>query len=390
MMTTIRPDIAIVGAGLAGRLLAWRLAREGVRVALYERGDAHGQDAAAWVAASMLAPLAESAVAEPLLVELGVASLSRWPQWLAALPSPVYFQRNGTLVLWHAADHAEAVLFQRRVIANTPAHLREGGVLALDAIALDATEPALGRRFKQGWMLPGEGQLDNRQLLAALDLALAELGVPIHAGQAIDDSNWPDAGLTIDCRGLGAKGAVSGLRGVRGEVARVHAPGVRLQRPIRLLHPRYPIYIAPKEHDLYVIGATELETDDRSPVSVRSALELLSAAFSVHPGFGEARIVELNAQCRPTLPDHRPSIALTRVPGTGQPRLSVNGLYRHGFMIAPEVVHEATGLVMTLLGKPAPRDALPARFDAWRASSLWSALFAAPTPAVTDTLSQPV
>ena len=133
----------------------------------------------------------------------------------------------------------------------------------------------------------------------------------------------------LDCRGLGAKGQWSALRGVRGEVVRIHAPDVTLQRPTRLVHPRYPIYIAPKEDHLFVIGATEIESDDRSPASVRSTLELLSAAYAVHPGFGEGRILELATQCRPTLPDNLPAIRQTR-PGV----LEINGLYRHGFMLS--------------------------------------------------------
>ncbi|MDC6133450.1 FAD-dependent oxidoreductase, partial [Burkholderia gladioli] len=92
-------------------VLAWRLAGLGMRVALYERGDAAGTGAAAWVAAAMLAPLAEAASAELLITELGAASLARWPQWLAELSEPVFFQHNGTLVVWHQADRAEAPLF---------------------------------------------------------------------------------------------------------------------------------------------------------------------------------------------------------------------------------------------------------------------------------------
>lgn len=375
-----RLDVAIVGAGLAGRLLAWRLARDGLRVALFERGDPQGRAAAAWVAAAMLAPLAESAVAEPLLVALGEASLARWPGWLAELPAPVYFQCNGTLVVWHTADQADATLFRRRVAENAPAALRDGRIASLDSAALAVAEPALAGRFRQGWLLDGEGQLDNRQLLAALDLALAGLGVPIHAGVAIDADNWPHAGLTIDCRGLGARRAWPALRGIRGEVVRVVAPGIGLRRPVRLLHPRYPIYIAPKEQDRYVIGATEIESEDDSPVSVRSALELLSAAFSVHPGFGEARILELNSQCRPTLADQRPAIMFdttARAPGragegrSGAPRIAVNGLYRHGFMIAPEVVNEAAALARAILDHP--RDAREG-FAVWRAATSWPAL----------------
>ncbi|MGV4870879.1 FAD-dependent oxidoreductase, partial [Burkholderia pseudomallei] len=117
-MRASEPDFAVLGGGLVGRLIAWRLAGAGYRVSLYERGDAAGSGSAAWVAAAMLAPLAEAASAERLITDLGVASFDLWPSWLAELPEPVYFQRNGTLVVWHHADRAEAPLFERRVRAN--------------------------------------------------------------------------------------------------------------------------------------------------------------------------------------------------------------------------------------------------------------------------------
>lgn len=64
-----QPDFAVLGGGLAGSLVAWRLAGAGHRVELYERGAADGSGAAAWVAAAMLAPLAEVASAELLLTD---------------------------------------------------------------------------------------------------------------------------------------------------------------------------------------------------------------------------------------------------------------------------------------------------------------------------------
>lgn len=375
------PDFAVLGGGLCGRLIAWRLAGAGHRVALYERGDAAGSSSAAWVAAAMLAPLAEAAVAEPLIVELGAASLDEWPFILARLPEPVFFQRNGTLVVWHRADRAEASLFERRMRANAPAALlADGGLAVLDSQALAAAEPALAGRFGAGWLLPREGQLDNRQVLSALGAGLAARGVETHWNTSVDDSALPPARVTIDCRGLGAKPALPALRGIRGEVARVKAPGIDLTRPVRLLHPRYPLYVAPKEDDVYVIGATEIEGEDQSPVSVRSALELLSAAFAVHPGFGEARILELNTQCRPTLPDHRPAIMWD-----GGRTLRVNGLYRHGYMIAPEVSRAAADLADALLtGKL--KD--PEGFAALRDTSRWSAMLHCASPQESAAASQ--
>ena len=363
------PDFVVLGGGLAGRLLAWTLG-EAHQVALYERGDASGASSAAWVAAAMLAPLAEAASAEPLLAELGAASLEAWTAILAALPEPVFFQRAGTLVVWHSADRAEAGLFDSRMRVNAPAALLEGGVQLLRGLELAQAEPALAGRFTQGMLLPREGQLDNRQLLRALGAGLTERGVAQHWNTTIEAGNIPAGRVVIDCRGLGAKPDWAALRGIRGEVVRVHAPGIELARPVRLLHPRYPLYIAPKQDDVYVIGATEIEGEDASPVSVRSALELLSAAYSVHPAFGDARILELNSQNRPTLPDHRPAIVCCGR-AAGQPTLRVNGLYRHGYMVTPEVIGQAARAAQALLACELDT---AEQFDAWRTQSRWPAL----------------
>ncbi|MBC7214054.1 FAD-dependent oxidoreductase [Extensimonas perlucida] len=337
-MLTPSSSITILGAGLMGRLLAVALARAGHAVEVFDRGGPQAEHAAATVAAAMLAPLAESAVTEPNVVRMGQYALTRWPALLGALEQPVFFQQNGTLVVWHRQDAAEAQRL-RRVFERTHAALPGlPAPEALDAAGLAAVEPALADRFAQGLYLPGEGQLDNRQLLAALAQEMQRLQVCVHwhTPREVSDFAPGTAGQPdwlIDCRGLGARAQWPALRGVRGEVLRVHAPEVTLQRPTRLVHPRYPIYIAPKQEHLFVIGATEIESEDLSPVSVRSALELLSTAYTVHSGFAEARILEIAAQCRPTLPDNLPAIRCSA------PRLlEVNGLYRHGYMIAPAVL----------------------------------------------------
>ena len=333
-------DVVVLGAGLMGRLLALSLARQGARVQVH---DAHGPEAthsAARAAAAMLAPLAESAITELPVVRMGLHGLRRWPELLAALPAPVYFQQAGTLILWHRQDQAEARRFEG-LIRRTHAQLPDlAAPETLDAARLAHLEPAVAGRFAQGLYLPGEGQLDNRQLLDALHLALQEAGVQLHWHSAVEGHDaaslravFPAAGRIVDCRGLGARAAWPNLRGVRGEVVRVQAPGVRLQRPTRLMHPRYPIYIAPKENGLFVIGATEIETEDLSPASVRSTLELLSAAYTVDSGFAEARILEIATQARPTLSDNLPALR-----PLGQGVLQVNGLYRHGYMISPAML----------------------------------------------------
>lgn len=369
----------VLGAGLMGRLLAWQLARRGWRVTLHDASAADtpgtpagvAPGAAARVAAAMLAPLAESAITERNVVEMGRYALTRWPQLLAQLALPVFFQQEGTLILWHRQDAPEARRFAELLRATGEQVPQLPRMQALDAAGVHALEPGLEQRFAQGLYLPGEGQLDNRQLLAALLHELQALGVALHwnSPRAPEDPTPPEDGRVdwvFDCRGLGARAQTAprddgsghgmhaalrgagnavhtALRGVRGEVARVHAPEVKLTRPTRLIHPRYPIYIAPKQDDLYVIGATEIESDDMSPPSVRSTLELLSAAYAVHPGFGEGRIIEIAAHCRPALPDNLPEIRVTR--GRGTPVMRINGLYRHGFMISPALLDAALEIV---------------------------------------------
>jgi glycine oxidase len=340
-------SVAILGAGLMGRLLAVTLARAGCQVALHEAGGPQAEGAAARVAAAMLAPLAESAVAPVPLVRMGHYALTRWPELLAPLAEPVFFQREGTLVLWHRQDAAEAARLSRVLQRTGEAVPALAPLQALDGAGIAALEPTLGQRFARGLFLPGEGQLDNRALLAALLATLeASPAVELHwqSPRAPEDFSPGAPGQpeqVIDCRGLGARPQWRELRGVRGEVIRVHAPEVALQRPTRLVHPRYPLYIAPKPGNVFVIGATEIESDDMSNASVRSTLELLSAAYAVHSGFAEARILEIATQCRPTLPDNLPAI---RRP---HPRvLQINGLYRHGFMIAPAMLDCAMELLV--------------------------------------------
>jgi len=343
---------AIVGAGLMGRLLAVELAQVGGQVDLYDQGGPDAALSAARVAAAMLAPLAESAITEDIVVNMGVHSLSRWPEIIAKLASPVFFQQNGSLILWHRQDANDAERFIKHLQKNQRNNPALTKPEMLDSARLQEIEPSVADRFSQGLYLPNEGQLDNRQLLHALATELSTLPVNLHWHQSPDPQALEQSGQydwVIDCRGLGAKAdwpesMGNTLRGVRGEVIRLYAPEVNLLRPTRLIHPRYPIYIAPKENHVYVVGATEIESDDYSEMSVRSAMELLSAVYTVHSGFAEARILEMATQCRPTLKNNLPEVRIES--GTGlSKRLSINGLYRHGFMIAPAILDSVIELL---------------------------------------------
>jgi glycine oxidase len=342
---------AIVGAGLMGRLLAVALAKRGAQIELFEKGDAQATGSAARIAASMLAPLAESVITEDNVVSMGIYSLPRWQQLINELAKPVFFQQAGTLILWHRQDASDAERFASHLDRNCQRNNALAAAQRLDGKALAKLEPSVSERFGQALYLPNEGQLDNRQLLEALLVELHLMKVPCHWNKAVEPeqlrANAQEFDWVIDCRGLGSKDAwksTKHLRGVRGEVIRLHAPEVKLGRPTRLIHPRYPIYIAPKEGDIYVVGATEIESEDLSEMSVRSAMELLSAVYSVHSGFAEARILEMATQCRPTLKDNLPEIVIDQ--NANKPNLMmINGLYRHGFMISPAILDCAMELL---------------------------------------------
>lgn len=335
---------AIVGAGLMGRLLAVALARRGAQIDIFDQGESSGNGAAARIAAAMLAPLAESAITEDSVVRMGIYSLPRWKELIDTLSKPVFFQQDGTLILWHRQDAHEAERFANHLETNCRHNSQLTLPQKLDSTQLEKLEPGVADRFVQGLFLQNEGQLDNRQLLDALLYELHTLKVNCHWSTVADPMQLraqEKYDVVIDCRGNGAKDAFAStpnsLRGVRGEVVRLYAPEVKLRRPTRLIHPRYPIYIAPKQNDTYVVGATEIESEDLSEISVRSAMELLSAIYTVHSGFAEARILEMATQCRPTLKNNLPEIRVQKNKGLAD-LIMINGLYRHGFMISPAVL----------------------------------------------------
>jgi glycine oxidase len=334
--------IGIAGAGLAGRLLAWRLASAGASVSLFDSKRRDDLTSASQTAAAMLSPLAELAVSDDAVFELGQRSMQLWPQWLGELSTPVYFRQDGTLIVAHTQDGASLEHFSRLLHHKLPAACK-AQVQTLDAAALAQYEPTLAGRFNRGLYLAGEGQLANDQLMAALAVELDLLRVQWHEGQMvgrIEEHAIVCAGLqhkvdvAVDARGVGSKSELPTLRGVRGEVLRVVCKGITLTRPVRLMHPRYQLYVAPRPNDEFVVGATELESEDAGPVTVRSVLELASALHSLHPAFGEARILRMSAALRPALDDHHPRV---------EQRAGVwhiNGLYRHGYLCAPALVDD--------------------------------------------------
>jgi glycine oxidase len=308
-------NIVVIGAGVSGLWQAFRLAREGHDVRLLERSPAPFEAAASRLAGAMLAPFCEGEAAEPWITEAGQEAVALWREVYPETAA------NGSLVVALPRDLADLGRFSRM----TGGHRRIGGE------ELAALEPMLAGRFTQALFYPQEGHIEPQRALQALLAGLREMDANLAFGTDWDPQNSASlrADFIVDCRGMGARRELPTLRGVRGEMLVVETSEVALSRPVRLLHPRVPLYIVPWREGRFMIGATVIESGDKGPVTVRSALDLLGAAYAVHPAFGEARIVQFGADIRPAFPDNAPHIVVK-----GR-HIHVNGLYRHGFLLAP-------------------------------------------------------
>lgn len=337
IVTPTTEHIAVAGAGLLGRLVAWQLLDDGHAVTLYDAGDLDVPPAAAWTAAGMVAPLCETAISERCVYDMGRFALRQWPRWLEALDARSLWQQHGSLMVAHPQDLGELTQFRRDLD-----HALGGGspCQPLDAREVHRLEPDLAPGFQQGLYLPDEAHLDNRALLTRLLDEIRALGGECHAhcpvetfpGEIVSADGRRGFDLVIDCRGTGARQRHPSLRGVRGETLHVQTAEIRLSRPVRLMHPRYQLYVVPKPGQRFVIGATQIESEDRSPVSLQSSLELGSALYTLSPAFAEARILEQGVNLRPAFLDNLPHV--THQEGL----VTANGLFRHGYLLAPAVV----------------------------------------------------
>jgi glycine oxidase len=310
--------VSVIGAGIAGLTCALELAERGADVEVLERAAALPAAGCSWYAGGMLAPWCERESSEALIAELGEEGLL-W--WRRRYPGTV---ARGTLVVAHGRDAAELGQFARRTAHYEP----------VDAAALAALEPELAGRFTHGLYFADEGHLDPRAALEFLAAELSDRAVPLRFATEAGVARAAGRAI-IDCRGFAARETLADLRGVKGEMLLMRLPELSLTRPVRVLHPRLPVYVVPRSPGVYMVGATMLESSDGERISARSLLELLSAAYALHPVFGEAQILEIGTGLRAAFPDNLPR--LRRAGDT----LYVNGLYRHGFLLAPALARRA-------------------------------------------------
>lgn len=370
----MQKSIGIAGAGLLGRLLAYQLSHAGHCVTVFDPApsaqpaDAHRN--AGFAAAGMLSPIAELDNAQPAVAALGWRSITLWQEIIDHLPhhtatepaNKPLLSANGSIMLAHRGDAGAAQRVLNRIqhaylspdwADRAPA---QTAIQTLNRTQLQKLEPCL-KVYAQAWLLPQEGMINTVAMMQALhDNATAvswQWGQQVSALSAngsvsLANNSQQRFDIVIDARGTGAKqqqqeqqqeanttARQPAIRGVRGETVWLELNRHGLTRPVRLLHPRHRVYLVPRNSKTIIVGASEIESEDYSPVSLRSAVELMAAAHSVMPELAEARIVKMESNCRPATPDNNP------VAQWDGKRLNINGLFRHGWLLAPALTEQA-------------------------------------------------
>lgn len=359
-----RSDVVVVGGGAIGLAIAWRAARRGLSVTVF---DPEPAKAASWAAAGMLAPVSERMPGEEMLTELGLASLRRWPSFAADLSADgggdVGLRTEGTLSVAFDED-------DRRELAETVKRQRD---LGLDTNWLSSREcrelePYLSSRTTGGALAAGDHQVDNRALVAGLLTAGARRGVRVerHAVRRVVVAEGRAAGVQHAGGRVHAAGSVvvaagpwsAGLAGlppearppvrpVKGEILRLRmdpsAPV--LTRTLRARVQGSPVYLVPRHSGELVVGASAEEAGFDTRVRAGAIADLLRSAVTVLPAVAELELVEAIARLRPGSPDNGPFIGPTPLPGL----LLATGHYRNGILLAPVT---ADALEAALCGDP--------------------------------------
>ncbi len=344
-------NIAIVGAGVLGRLLALTLIEQKHQITVIDKQPLHDPSNAAYVSAGMLCPLGEIIHAPAAVVTMGLESLKVWPDILSQLQAldtdneSVFFAQQGSLALSFPAD-ASSFAQLKQDLEHKMGEQRHQ-VETLNRQQLLDLEPALNK-FSDAVLLGNEGQLCNRSFLRSSTRVIGKYAAT-ELANIETTADWQSLcnryDWVLDCRGSGAIANTTSptdmtqLRGLRGEVIRVRCTEVQLSRPVRVVHPRASIYIVPKPNHEFVIGATEIESHSEHPITVRSTLELLSTLYAVNSGFAEAVVLETNVGIRAAFDDHQP-----RVERQGN-LISANGLYRHGWLVGPALAQQVLNLM---------------------------------------------
>jgi glycine oxidase len=354
--TTTR--VAIIGAGVMGLGIAWRLAARGTPVAVYDRGAAGA--GASHAAAGMLAACAEAEPGEEALVALGRESQARWPAFAAELERAsgidVELRREGTLVLALTADDQARLnhhlVFQQKL--GLPLHW-------ISASETRRREPHLAGKLAGAVWSPEDHQVDNRKLVAALRIAAERAGAAIHEHQAVAEislnggrvdglvlanGNKVSAEVVVLAAGAWSRG-IAGLppelrppvRPIKGQTL-----ALRMDANAPLLnHVLWApgAYLVPRRNGRLIIGATVEEKGFDTSLTAGGLLTLLEAAWRAVPAIEELPIEETWVGHRPGSRDDAPILGRAPVDGL----IYATGHHRNGILLTPVTADTIAQLV---------------------------------------------
>lgn len=359
------PTVAIIGAGVIGLAIAWRLAQRGAKVTIFDKGTAGS--GASHAAAGMLAAHLEAEPREENLVALNRGSQALWPAFAAELEAAsglaVDLRTEGTLLLALTGDDQSRL---KHVLA-----FQKSLGLPLEWLTtaeVRVREPHLTPSISGAIFSPEDHQVDNRAVAAALREAALKAGVALRENAAVDRIVTSDNRVT----GVGIAGetvsadlvilaAGAWSRGIAG-LPTASLPPVRPVKGQMLalrMDPRAPLlthvvwapgaYLVPRKDGRLLIGATVEEKGFDPNLTAGGQLALLEATWRTLPGIEELPIHEMWVGFRPGSRDDAPIIGESSVPGL----IYATGHYRNGILLTPVTAEAIAALVIE--GKADPR-----------------------------------
>jgi glycine oxidase len=363
--TAEKPKVAIIGAGVIGLSIAWRLAARGASVAVFDKGAAGA--GASHAAAGMLAACAEAEPGEEALVALGRDAQARWPAFAAELLATsgidVELRQEGTLVVALTADD------QARLHHQLAFQQKLGLPLQwISAAETRRREPHLAGKLAGAVLAREDHQVDNRKLAAALRVAAEAAGARIHEHQpvtAISSSGRRVDGIMLaDGSKVAADVVVlaagSWSRSIEGLPTEFRPP----VRPIKgqmlalRMDPAAPLinhviwapgaYLVPRRDGRLLVGATVEERGYDTALTAGGVLTLLEAAWRVVPAVEELPIDEMWVGHRPGSRDDAPILGEGPLKGL----VYATGHHRNGILLTPITADAIARLVLDGVADP--------------------------------------
>lgn len=330
--TSPRRGIAVIGAGIAGLSAALVLNRNGHNIHLFDKNGFPNTASASAIAGGMLAPNCEADFIPPAYHNAAKYALSFWRDILG----DDLCRADGSIIIAHPAD--------KHMMARFVMHLPDDAQISHLKHRSEIEEIEAGlSHFAEAYHIAGEGHLNPQRAITHIIDILQQSGTAQMVPRPWNDEQAETFDYILDCRGMdGADNPAAGhapLRAVKGEVITVKNPAFALNRPVRIMHPRYPLYVIPRGDGIFTIGASIIESGENTNPNIRSTMEMLSALNILHPSFADAQILDIKAGLRPAYSDNLP-----RIKRAGK-TISINGLFRHGWLLAPALAETCAALI---------------------------------------------